>query len=155
MEENSLLSELIESETFQKYVTLALIPISVILILWGIFLSVSYSSFVKTAVEIDGVISDVNIIHGKSHDYLDAYITYTVDGIEYEYYYESYETEHNIHRKDYEGLRVKLLYDPENPAKVRLPDRPPYAYSVVMVIAGIASAVLYFVLKKRYGSIQY
>ncbi len=155
MEENSLLNQAMESETFQKYVTLALIPISIILILWGIFLSVSYSSFVKTAVEVNGVITDVNIINGKSHDYLDAYITYTVDGVEYEYYYESYETAHIIHRRDYEGLAVKLLYDPKNPAKVRLPNRPPYAYSVVMVIAGIASAVLYFVLKKRYGGIQY
>ncbi|MBQ8787436.1 MAG: hypothetical protein IJZ61_07360 [Oscillospiraceae bacterium] len=155
MEENSLLSQAMESETFQKYVTLALIPISVILILWGIFLSVSYSSFVKTAVEVDGVISDVNIINGKSHDYLDAYITYTVDGVEYEYYYENYKTARIINRRDYEGLPVKLLYDPENPAKVRLPDRPPYAQSVIMIIAGIASAVLYFVLKKRYGSIQY
>lgn len=155
MEENSLFNQAMESETFQKYVTLALIPISIILILWGIFLSVSYSSFVKTAVEVNGVITDVNIINGKSHDYLDAYITYTVDGVEYEYYYESYETAHIIHCRDYEGLAVKLLYDPKNPAKVRLPNRPPYAYSVVMVIAGIASAVLYFVLKKRYGGIQY
>ena len=153
MKENSILSELMESETFQKYVTLALIPISVILILWGIFLSVSYRSFVKTAV--DGVITDVNIINGKSHDYLDAYITYTVDGLEYEYYYDNYKTARIINRRDYEGRHVKLLYDPENPAKVRLPDRPPYAYSVVMVIAGVASAVLYFVLKKRYGGIQF
>ena len=155
MKENSILSELMESETFQKYVTLALIPISVILVLWGIFLSVSYSSFVKTAVEVDGVITDVNIINGNSHDYLDANITYTVDGLEYEYYYENYKTARIINRRDYEGRHVKLLYDPENPAKVRLPNRPPYAYSVVMVIAGVASAVLYFVLKKRYGGIQF
>ncbi len=155
MEENSLLSQAMESETFQKYVTIALIPISIILILWGIFLSVSYSSFVKTAVEIDGVISDVNIINGKSHDYLDAYITYTVDGVEYEYYYENYKTARIINRSDYEGLPVKLLYDPDNPVRVKMPNRPPYAQSVIMIIAGIASAVLYFVLKKRYGSIQY
>ncbi|MBQ5317877.1 MAG: hypothetical protein J6K17_02130 [Oscillospiraceae bacterium] len=155
MKENSILSELMESETFQKYVTLALIPISVILVLWGIFLSVSYSSFVKTAVEVDGVITDVNIINGKSHDYLDAYITYTVDGVEYEYYYENYKTARIINRRDYEGMRVKLLCDPSNPAKVKLPNKPPYAQSVVMVIAGVASGVLYFVLKKRYGSLQY
>lgn len=155
MKEDSLLSRAMESETFQKYVTIALIPISIILILWGIFLSVSYSSFVKTAIEVDGVISDVNIINGKSHDYLDVYITYTVDEIEYEYYYENYKTGRILHSRDYEGRSVKLLYDPNNPAKVRLPNRPPYAYSVVMVIAGIASAVLYFVLIKRYGRIQY
>ncbi len=155
MKEDSLLSQAMESETFQKYVTIALIPISIILILWGIFLSVSYSSFVKTAIEVDGVISDVNIINGKSHDYLDVYITYTVDEIEYEYYYENYKTGRILHSRDYEGRSVKLLYDPNNPAKVRLPNRPPYAYSVVMVIAGVASGVLYFVLIKRYGRIQY
>ena len=155
MKENSLLSELMESENFQKYVTIALIPISIILILWGIFLSVSYSSFVKTAVEVDGTITDVSIMKNKNYDYLDAWITYTVDGVEYEYFYDNYKTGRILNRRDFEGLPVKLLCDPNNPTKVKLTGRPPYAESAVMIIAGIGAGVLYFVLIKRYGKIQY
>ncbi len=155
MEENSLFKQAMESESFQKYVTIALIPISIILILWGIFLSVSYSSFVKTAVEVNGTITDVSIMKSKSYDYLDAWITYTVDDVEYEYYYKNYETGRILNRRDYEGFPVKLLCDPNNPAKVRFPDRPPYAQSIIMIIAGIGAGVLYFVLIKRYGRIQY
>ncbi|MBQ8175453.1 MAG: DUF3592 domain-containing protein [Oscillospiraceae bacterium] len=155
MEENSLFNQAMQSETFQKYVTLALIPISIVLILWGIFLSVSYNSFVKTAVEVDGVITDVSIWKHKRRDYLDAWITYTVNDVEYEYFYNNYKKGFLLNRRDYEGMSVKLLYDPSNPAKVQFPNRTPYAQSVIMIIAGVAAGVLYVVLIKRYGRIQY
>ena len=44
-----------------KYFILALVPVSMVLIFWGIFLSVDYNIFKKNAVNIAGVINDVYI----------------------------------------------------------------------------------------------
>ncbi len=131
-----------------KYFILALVPVSLVLIFWGIFLSADYNIFMKDAVNAVGVITDVYISTSDDKDVCNAYVEYVVDGVSYEYYIHRYDRGYLLHKNDYIGNMVELLYSSKNPAKARLAEAP-YAKSIYMLLAGIAAAVLCYVLYRK------
>lgn len=137
-----------------KYIIMLLAIIGFAAVFWGIFLAADYAHFIKTAVSTEAVITDTYIHHLKgSRRICDAYLEYTVDGKNYKFVIYNYASgsSYNMREKNFLGRRVKLLYNPANPAQSRT-DEEPYGRSALIVMAGIASWILcaYFNRRNRY-----
>lgn len=132
-----------------KYLLLALVPISLIFIIRGIFLTADYRNFIKNAEYTTGEIVDVSIYHSsKRRKKCNAEVEYTVDGKTYSFVIRNYDRGRHLYRNDYIGDSVSVMYNKTYHDKARS-TREPYVESVLMIGGGITAAVMCFVLYKK------
>ena len=135
----------------KKSTILFLMFVSVVLILWGIFIYADYSNFRKNAEVTIGTVTDVYISSSykkrRSHT-VSVDVTYIVDGKKYNYYIYGYARSRSYTGSKYNGDLVKIMYNKNNPADARRA-ADPSAKSAIMIISGIVAAVLSYFYSRR------
>lgn len=131
-----------------KYLILLLIPVSIILIFWGIFVYVDYSIFKKNAEVTIGTISDVDYFTYRRRTTYNVTVTYKVDGEEYDFYIYRYERRRRAYGVSYMGRAVEIMYNKDNPADARMA-KDPSSKSCLMIMAGIAAALMSYIMSRR------
>ncbi len=134
-----------------KYFVLVLIPLAVILIAIGLFLTITYEHFRSNAVVTTGWIKKAYVYEdwdSERYNHCDVIVAYKVGDKEYHLYISKYEKGRKVCRGIYEGRSVEVMYDKEHPAESRTTETP-YNKSVCLIGAGVISLLLSFILHRR------
>lgn len=134
-----------------KYFILALVPLAVILIAIGLFLTIDYKHFRSNAVVTMGWIKKEYVhedLESDRYNSCDVLVAYKAGDNEYHLYISNYEKGRKVRRGIYEGRGVEVMYDKNHPAESRTTEEP-YRKSMLIVGAGVLSLLLSFHLYRR------
>jgi ABC-type dipeptide/oligopeptide/nickel transport system permease component len=114
-----------------------LIPLGAVLLFFGVF-TMNSAKVTKDYLETDAVITKAELQETPGEDknknpeeLYDITVKYTVDGQEYEEYF-------GVLSGHKEGDRIKILYNPEDPALISQPGNGPVT-ALIFFIAGAAT----------------
>ena len=104
------------SENQQKWIlAIVFVLVGIGIIVYGVFSANGTSEFKKNAVETTATVTKIRSeIDAENHVTYQIYVTYSVDGKNYNEYYTSSRKDAN------EGSQIKVYYDKNNPEKMRV-----------------------------------
>ncbi len=134
-----------------KYFVLALVPLAVILIAVGLFLTIDYEHFRSNAVVTMGWIKKEYVhesLESSRYNSCNVLVAYKAGDKEYHLYISNYEKGRKVRRGLYEGRGVEVMYDKNHPAESRTTEEP-YQKSMLLIGAGAVLLLLSLHLHKR------